>query len=55
LAPYSSASAGTAGKKVTIAAVYDDDDESLTASDIEDLEGLRQAERAYERLTGNKL
>jgi hypothetical protein len=36
---YSTASAGVAGKRVTIAAIYDDDDDgySLTASDIKDL------------------
>lgn len=51
LAPYSSASVGVAGKKVTIAAAYDDDDAySLTASDIEDLERLQVLERYYERL-----
>jgi hypothetical protein len=48
---YSSASAGVAGKRVTIAAAYDDDDGySLTASDIEDLQALEEKEQAFERL-----
>jgi hypothetical protein len=58
LAPYSdrrlfdpTASAGTSGKKVTIAAAYDDDDsESLILMDIEELKATEPTEEAYERL-----
>jgi hypothetical protein len=48
---YSSALAGVAGKRVTIAAAYDNDDGySLTASDIKDLQALEEKEQAFERL-----
>jgi hypothetical protein len=40
LALYLSALAGMLGKKVTIAAIYDDDGCSLIGSDIEDLEKI---------------
>jgi hypothetical protein len=48
---YSSALAGVIGKRVTIAATYDDDDDySLTASDIKDLQALEEKEQAFKRL-----
>jgi hypothetical protein len=48
---YLSASAGVAGKRVTIAAVYDNNDSySLTTSDIKDLQALEEKEQAFKRL-----
>jgi hypothetical protein len=48
---YSSASAGVIGKRVTIAAAYDDNNGySLTASDIKDLQALEEKEQAFKRL-----
>jgi hypothetical protein len=40
-----------AGKRVTIAAVYDNNDSySLTTSDIKDLQALEEKEQAFKRL-----
>ena len=48
---YLSALAGVAGKQVTIAAIYNNDDGySLTALDIKDLQALEEKEQAFERL-----
>jgi hypothetical protein len=51
LAPYSTTLAGIAGKRVTIAAVYNNDNGySLTTEDIEDIGAMEQAEQAFDRL-----
>ena len=48
---YLSALAGVVGKRVTIAAAYDDDNGySLTALDIKDLQALEEKEQAFKRL-----
>jgi hypothetical protein len=51
LALYSSASVGTLGKKVTIAAIYDDNNsESLILMDAKELIATEPTEEAYKRL-----